>query len=180
MAIVCALLTVFVAVKAQREPRFKYNYTFKIDVNTCTSTILKDTLISTPNEASIDFELRTCNNKLIPFVTVTIKGKGGVTNALLTDSAGKATFNTTPGTYSTTVASIGFEKLTKTFSVNNDYRHYIAIILAYSKSLVIYEVHSKTPLSPKKIEDIKACVEQDPSNPFKCSVQNVYSISMEI
>lgn len=180
IAIVCLLLITCVVVSAQREPRYKYNYTFNIDLHTCPTNTLKDTLLATPGGSSFEIELKDCNNNGIPFVTATIRGRDSLAKSYLTDSAGKVTFTTLPGNYNITIASIGFQGLTKRISISNDSQHYLVITLAYAQSMDIYDIRSKIPLSAKKIEEIKACVEQNPSNPFKCSVKNTYSISMEI
>lgn len=175
-----SLVLTFTWPKAQREPRFKYNYTFTISIHTCPSAILKDTCITTPDTSYLEIELLDCENKPIPFATVGIKGKDSITKASTADSIGKATFNAPPGTYLTTAASIGFQNLTRTLAINSHSKHRLTIKLGRSQPLDVYDIHSKTPLSTKNIEDIKACVERNPSNPFKCSVKNAYSILMEI
>ena len=176
----CLLLAIGIAVKAQREPRFKYNYTFKLNVHTCPSTILKDTLIASPGASTVEVELKDCDNKPITSsATVSVKTKGSKTILTATNDTGKAVIAQASGVYNIVILAIGYNDFTKDIAVTSTNKHQLIIVLDKPAS-EIYDIHSKTPLSIKKIEDIKACVEQNPANPFKCSVKNAYSISIDI
>jgi len=179
-AIVCTLLIIFVTVKAQREPRYKYSYSFQLSTHGCPPAILKDTFIAAPAKSSLEVELLDCDGKaILSSATISLKIKDSTTVLTAINDTGKIVILQPAGLYSITASAIGFIGFTKNIEISNNKKHYM-VITPGKLMPEIYDIEAKKPLPAKKIAEIKACVEQNPSNPFKCSAKNEYYISIQI
>ncbi len=161
---------------AQSTKSYIYKYRFQISSKD-PSYALVDSLKGI-DTSKIYITVTDKKSNAIPFVTVSIRNherKYSVT----TDADGKLNLTVQPGTFELSLNCTDCKGLKQSISISDHSMLRITAVLVphFSES---YNIHSKKRLSNSELKEIKECINQNRSEPNKCSKRKSYFILIEI
>ncbi|WP_338815446.1 hypothetical protein V9L05_22845 (plasmid) [Bernardetia sp. Wsw4-3y2] len=170
--------------KKDKDSEFKYEYTFSFDHKDDTSRVKIDKKEAT--KSKIGGVVSNGDGDEMPYKFYIKPTKTTNKKVFETDWSGKFEFEIAAGKYEATVFSmvndINIERLDFEFEIEENTELIFDIYLKMKPELTIYQINSKTPLSKRKIEEIKKCTKQNRSKEGgePCWEKGKYTISIQI
>ncbi|WP_338790983.1 hypothetical protein [Bernardetia sp. MNP-M8] len=166
--------------KKDKDSEFKYEYTFSFDHKDDTSRVKierKDAI-----KSKINGVVSNKNGQGEFYVLQIINLDGNFETIIDVELNGGFEMEIPKGKYKANIESYYSERLDFKFEIEKNQELIFDIYLKLKPELIIYQINSKTPLSKRKIEEIKKCTKQNRSKEGgePCREKGKYTISIQI